>query len=166
MELGRASNGKSSLTSFYDAFWSGDVGTAQAMSDTGAVEVASVNATVAMWECVHGGNLAVAQWLVTKQPAQVDLHFREDVFFRQVCCMGEAPFAKWLWSLGGVKLHARDDDAIRGACFMKHLELARWLISLDPDWAWPQSCLRALQTWSPCRDAWITACVVRPRVKK
>jgi hypothetical protein len=45
----------------------------------------------------------------------------------------------------------------------KRLDLGRWLLAMDPSWDWPLEGLRALQTWSGPRDAWMRAVLVSPR---
>jgi hypothetical protein len=37
------------------------------------------------------------------------------------------------------------------------VDVAKWLIAMEPEWAWPAEGMRALQTWSQPRDAWMRA---------
>jgi hypothetical protein len=56
-----------------------------------------------------------------------------------------------------VDIHADNDDAVLCACFYGHVRVGRWLVALDPAWDWPLDAIKALQDWSPPRDAWMRA---------
>lgn len=85
------------------------------------------------WLC-RNGELDILKWLFANslRYGGINVHKRNDIFFRWACGGGNLEVAKWLYSFGGVNIHSEEDDAFCMACENSHLHVAKWLYRLDP----------------------------------
>ena len=62
----------------------------------------------------------------------IDIHYRDELAFREACYFGHLEVVKYLISLNmNINIHADNEDAFRYACFNGYLELVKYLISLN-----------------------------------
>ena len=80
--------------------------------------------------CCENSSIAVAQWLYSLDKSAIDIHYGDDLAFRNACQSGRLKVAQWLYSLGGVNIHANDDVIFNVSCVNNHLDVAKWLYSI------------------------------------
>ncbi len=88
----------------------------------------SVDKSEAFLAAAYGDQFEIMKWLYSQ--GGVDIHYRNDLVFREICYKDSLTVAKWIYSLDSISFDRIGEIFIENLCRLNRINILKWLYSL------------------------------------